>query len=124
MIEPRKQSGVAFWAPLVLVVVLVVYLLSIGPACCFLALKDRHGAHWNPAFDGLYWPIGWCAADGRGSANRALKWYVRLWLPADSQVWIPDGRSVVLENGVRGAAGFWVSNQYTPGPIGIPIRAD
>jgi hypothetical protein len=122
MTQPRKKPGVAFWATVVVVVGLVGYPLSIGPTCWFLAIKDRHGRNSNTTFDALYWPIGWCAADERGWVNRALKWYVRLWLPTDSQIWIPDGGSAVLKYGIRGSTGFQVSKEYTP-PIG-PIPAD
>ena len=112
MTPDRKKPGVAFWATVV-VTCLMLYVLSIGPVCRYSAMQNRDGLWYPDWFDPVYWPVGWCAADERSFANRTLSWYVRLWLPADSCVVIPDGRSEVLENGVRAYSIIEIENQYT-----------
>ena len=65
MTSDRKKPGVAFWATVALVVVLVGYPLSFGPACWWLAKivpefpgGPRDGS--NAAYvSKAYWPIGW-----------------------------------------------------------------
>jgi hypothetical protein len=50
MTSDRKKPGVAFWATVGLVVVLVGYPLSAGPA---MWIADRE---WQPVAD-VYWPL-------------------------------------------------------------------
>jgi hypothetical protein len=71
----RKKAGVRFWVSVVMVVVLVIYPLSIGPAFCW---ASRSGG--SPA-TAIYYPIA-CYADKNELANTALKWYLRLWIDA------------------------------------------
>ena len=72
----RKQPGVAFWATVVVVVVLVGYLLSFGPACWWLknTETDPSGVTVNIA-PRMYWPIGWLAEYGPRPLSRAINWY-------------------------------------------------
>jgi hypothetical protein len=54
----RKKPGVAFWATVVVVVVLVLYPMSWGPACWYV---DRNaGSTW--AILRPYRPLIWLAA--------------------------------------------------------------
>jgi hypothetical protein len=51
MNEPKKKPGVAFWATVVLVVALVAYPLSFGPACWMagcgvVPMKATRMAYW------------------------------------------------------------------------------
>ena len=43
MTSDRKKPGVAFWATVVVVVILVGYPLSIGPACWVTSRSDAGG---------------------------------------------------------------------------------
>ena len=51
----RKKPGVAFWATVVVVVMLVAYPLSFGPACWYVARTGIHKPH--PWFGFIYLPI-------------------------------------------------------------------
>jgi hypothetical protein len=62
----RKKPGVAFWATVALVVVLVAYPLSFVPACWIsktneLPLNDGRCPRAAPRF---YRPIGWAMVHG------------------------------------------------------------
>ena len=77
----RKQPGVAFWATVVVVVVLVVYPLSFGPACWlvshdFLPLKST----WH-----FYRPIGWLANEGPEVTACPIYWWARVFDPSDPE---------------------------------------
>jgi hypothetical protein len=74
----RKKPGVAFWASVVVVVLVLSYPLSWGPACWL----TRNG--WVPewlsdAANFLYFPL--LAFDKRGPAIvvRVIDWYMELW---------------------------------------------
>ena len=103
MTSDRKKPGVAFWAIVVVVVGLVGYPLSFGPACWWfsrpaidLACLDYDEDHDGP-FDlwprppRAYWPLGWLAAVGPQPISRPLCWYATAFgqrsvaLPCDSQ---------------------------------------
>jgi hypothetical protein len=53
MTPDRKKSGMAFWATAMVVVVLVAYALSIGPAC-WISSRMNYGAD---AVSFVYQPI-------------------------------------------------------------------
>ena len=55
MTSDRKKPGVTFWATVVVVVGLIGYPLSFGPACW---LVDRWDATVRPV-SFMYWPILW-----------------------------------------------------------------
>ena len=73
----RKKPGVAFWATVVLVVLLVGYPLSIGPA--FWAWQNIFGrseAGWRILWT-IYASIGMaCESE---SVNATVSWWVSLW---------------------------------------------
>ena len=76
----RKKPGVAFWATVALVVVLVGYPLGIGPAIwlydhdCF----DEDGLPLA-ALRWLYGPLKWLDFYGPQPVRDALDWYESLW---------------------------------------------
>jgi hypothetical protein len=72
----RKKPGMAFWATVALVVVLVAYPLSLGPATWLF----NNG--WLPgtAINWLYAPLAWIGEKSEPFGN-ALEWYVMLWMP-------------------------------------------
>jgi hypothetical protein len=54
---PSRKPGVAFWATVVVVVVLLAYPISFGPAC-WLVEGNQAGERMVPR---LYYPILWIA---------------------------------------------------------------
>jgi hypothetical protein len=68
----RKKPGVAFWATVVTVVVLVAYPLSFGPACWRLSMSRPSGSVAAPR---IYCAIGWLAANGPSWSRDAIFWY-------------------------------------------------
>jgi hypothetical protein len=83
----RKPPGAAFWATVVVVVALVAYPLSFGPACWWFSQPandftplsyDVDNAHpfdlW-PRAPRAYWPLGWIAAIGPRAISRPLRSY-------------------------------------------------
>jgi hypothetical protein len=80
MTTDRKKPGVAFWATVALVVVLVVYPLSFGPAC-WLDSRTLLPA-WSVRFlRSFYSPM----LDGPKSVRDALMWYGYLWYPYEHE---------------------------------------
>jgi hypothetical protein len=65
-----RKPGVAFWATVALVVVLVVYPLSFGPACW---INGRTGVGTN-AISIVYRPIIWYASNDL-RVRRPVQWY-------------------------------------------------
>jgi hypothetical protein len=78
MTADRKKPGVAFWATVVVVVVLIGYPVSIGPAAW---LND----HWEIqgwaylALNRFYLPLDWVARNAPGPIPDILFWYADLW---------------------------------------------
>jgi len=74
--ENRKKSGVAFWATVVLVAVLL-YPLSMGPAfCAWQYVFGRSETCWNILWI-IYSPIG--TACENESVNATVSSWVGLW---------------------------------------------
>jgi hypothetical protein len=79
----HKNPGVAFWATVVVVVALVPYPLSFGPACWWFA---KHSTGWDGCVGtsppGIapraYWPFGWLAENGSRPVHDAIFWYATL----------------------------------------------
>jgi hypothetical protein len=75
----RKKPGVAFWATVVVVVVLVAYPLSFGPVCWWFS--PRIGLTRDcvvaPA---IYLPIGrvYFSVEHGGWIERTITWYATL----------------------------------------------
>jgi len=86
MTTDRKKPGVAFWATVGLVVVLVGYPLSFGPACWFNHATG-YGASTIPV---IYRPIVRVAGKQFGLPNpyrtrwnSIIVWYARLGIMGD-----------------------------------------
>ena len=86
----RKKPGVAFWATVVLVVVLVGYPLSFGPACW---ITSRRGTTPEVIYK-IYRPViyNWGRAPRSGSLWKAVHWYAQLGAPGGSIMWPYVGR--------------------------------
>jgi hypothetical protein len=80
----RKQPGVAFWATVVVLVALVGYPVSFGPAVWLTA----RGYFRDSTVQSFYLPILWSAAQAE-SLESAVTWWGTLG--------VPDGESVTLE---------------------------
>jgi hypothetical protein len=76
----RKHPTAAFWITVALVVVLVGYPLSIGPAW-WMTCKMGHSKRMNATFDTIYAPVLLANENGPGWLHQAIWWYVTLWLP-------------------------------------------
>ena len=99
----RKKPGVAFWATVIVVAVLLAYPLSFGPACwCFA----KEPAVWEGCVGTrpkvaphAYWPIGWLAKNGPRPVHDAIYWYVT---PRDRSVLLPAEFSGAKTSGPEG----------------------
>ena len=80
----RKKPGVAFWATVGLVVVLL-YVASFGPACWIISRIKNPTAKYAEI---IYWPILRIAAldhcDGEGRFADAIQGYASFRVPPDS----------------------------------------
>ena len=74
----RKKSGVAFWATVLLVGVLV-YVASFGPAIWVIDHDDLPAAWAVDAFEIVYRPILWLEDNGPTPISNAIDWYLELW---------------------------------------------
>jgi hypothetical protein len=75
MNEPKKKPSVAFWATILLVAVLVLYVASFGVWCRVNragpgVIKARSVAIWP------YYPLLWLIDDGPAPVKSALRSYV------------------------------------------------
>jgi hypothetical protein len=77
----HKKPGVAFWATVALVVV-VLYVLSVGPVC-WLSSRANSGAS---AVSSIYQPLIWIVYRSE-VAEDALQWYSRAGTATD-WLWI------------------------------------
>ena len=91
MTPDRKKPGVAFWATVGMVCLLVLYLLGVGPAM-WIAIR------WQPAeriIAAIYWPCGWIAQNGPRPIRNLIAGYVSLGMPDDDDIPVlpttPDG---------------------------------
>lgn len=75
MTSNRKKPGMAFWAIAVVVVALVLYPLSFGPACWWFSNPEPHSRGFAPR---IFWPMGWVATNGPEPCRRAIRWYALL----------------------------------------------
>jgi hypothetical protein len=101
----RKQPGVAFWATVVVVVGLMAYPLSFGPACWWFCsnspvAEDSH----VPEASVLYLPFGWIYAwsPKQGWLENAIGWYATVFR-TDDGVLVPCalGDSVLVQRPPR-----------------------
>jgi hypothetical protein len=70
----RKKPGLAFWATVVVAVVLLLYPLSFGPACWLFA-NDSLSYH---QFDYAYRPLVDLAVNGPSIVHGPLRLWVTL----------------------------------------------
>jgi len=79
MTSDRKKPGVAFWATVGLVVVLVGYPLSMGPAQFWLVPKS-HNVNWiNSTIHTVYAPLWWMFDNSPDSIRAATGSYLDWW---------------------------------------------
>jgi hypothetical protein len=71
----RKQPGVAFWATVAVVVGLVAYPLSFGPACWVSSYLDDSGEIVSLIYRPIIWYWVYEAGD---SLDGIIGWYVGL----------------------------------------------
>jgi hypothetical protein len=76
MSDGRKKPSVAFWASVAVVVVLIGYPLSIGPAVWLTGRKYAK----ESTVTSFYWPVLWSAGQTPPLEN-ALVWWGSLGLP-------------------------------------------
>lgn len=81
MTEPRTKPGVAFWATVAVLVALLAYPLSFGPACWLvshdlLPLKST----WY-----FFRPITWLAEEGPEATAYPIYWWARIFEPWDPE---------------------------------------
>ena len=77
----HKKPGVAFWAT-VMLTVLVLYVLSIGPACWISSRTDAGGSTLSV----VYRPLTWGMSRSERIAD-AVSWYSKLGA-ADDWGWV------------------------------------
>jgi hypothetical protein len=75
MTTDRKKSGVAFWATVAVVALLVTYPPSFGPACWI----GSHSASSRPAIEFAYRPVAFIWCNGSNSLKIAIRWYANLF---------------------------------------------
>ena len=85
MTVARTKPGVAFWATVVVIVVLLAYPLSFGPACW---LNER-GLVGRAAVSAVYSPVLATAENGR--LPKVIDWYARLAAKPDAFPFVSDG---------------------------------
>ncbi len=84
----RKKPTAGFWITVALVVGLVGYPLSFGPACWWLSAPPSPRRH-VPHAPYLYWPIGQLAWRGPPPISKAICWIATR---RKKVVCIPTGR--------------------------------
>jgi hypothetical protein len=73
MSNDRKKPGIAFWTLVAVVIVLILYPLSLGPAC-WISCKAERGEEFVTA---LYRPILWIA-NATQPSRQFVFWYAGL----------------------------------------------
>jgi len=94
MMSSQKKPGVAFWATVVVVVVLLAYPLSFGPACWLTSQRlspglYREDAKPPPRAMFIYYPLGGLANEPDSAPGRALIWYIQIGVPRGCDVAVP-----------------------------------
>ena len=107
MTSSRKKPGVAFWATAVVVVLLVAYPLSFGPAVWLTA----RGLFSESTVQSFYLPILWSAGQAETLAD-GLDWWGTLG--------VPDGKAVTFIIDTDEATMVF---QFTRTGEGIPLHA-
>src|SRR5262249_20222835 len=92
----RKKPGVAFWATVVVVVALLGYPLSFGPACWLTAQPWENSAR-NDGWDEpprcllIYWPFGIILNQRDSPLKTAVTWWATLGIKRQSSAVVPIG---------------------------------
>jgi hypothetical protein len=91
----RKKPGVAFWATVV-VVVLLAYPISFGPACWIYSRSDH-----DDALSDFYLPIGLLFAYGPRFVIKPIQSWARVGMVPESSALVPfpGGRAIVINAG-------------------------
>jgi len=76
MTSDRKKTGVAFWATVVLAVVLMGYPLSFGP-WCWLTSRSSEPAG-TPVMSSFYSPILWAWYRSPDPIGDSIDWFANL----------------------------------------------
>ena len=87
----RKKPGMAFWATVGLVLVLI-YVASFGPICWYVGrpgADDNAFNEFSPALRALYWPLGRIIYRRIPAAAPALIWYARIGLVDGCFITVP-----------------------------------
>jgi hypothetical protein len=84
MTPSRKHPSAAFWATVVVVVVLVAYPLSIGPAYWLMMQQATRGdpqkaIQTGQLLSAIYAPLAWTEDRGPQWWKRAIDEYLILW---------------------------------------------
>jgi hypothetical protein len=74
-----KKPGVAFWATVV-VAMLLLYVVSIGPACWLAGRNCVPDWAVGPG-ETIYQPAIWLVQNGPEPIGNAIVWYAAFWLP-------------------------------------------
>src|SRR5262245_14026922 len=110
MTPSRKKPGVAFWATVVVVAVLVAYPLSFGPAC-WISSRTPTG---RKAVNAIYQPFMRLWWRGAEPARRdPLVWYARVGADRNKSWTIGrDRRTGEYWWRAVGLGGWWVDPDY------------
>jgi hypothetical protein len=85
MTSDRKKPGVAFWATVVVVAVLIGYPLSAGPIA-YLETRDLLPSQVTKVIELFYWPLNWIFDHSPESVREAMWSYSKLWIPEDHPI--------------------------------------
>ena len=96
MTRSSKPPSAAFWATVVVVVALILYPLSFGPAC-WLTAQPWQNAFQNDGFDmpprwmQINRPFGIILNKGNSPVKTAVKWWATLGVKRTSTAVVPYG---------------------------------
>jgi hypothetical protein len=109
----NKRPGVAFWATIMMLVLLVGYPLSFGPAC-WMTSQLNAGASAIPV---AYRPLTWVMSPVANTVvNRVTTWYAKIGAPDDWQ-W-----GAMFDDKGRHVGWRWGSTSPIPIDFLAPVR--
>jgi hypothetical protein len=99
MSDKQKTSGMAFWATVVLVVVLLAYPLSFGPACWMTSRMAGPTRMLPIVYRPILWVMGSCphmsqifCDYARFGTQKELNWNWSNWRSGSSSTWVWEAR--------------------------------
>jgi hypothetical protein len=95
----RKQPGMAFWATVVVVGLLIAYPLSFGPACWITSRTSLPGDWLLVVYRPMIWALESGLETGSGILFDVIFWYSMLG-SSKNWGWITDGSGHVLTFGL------------------------